>query len=313
MDYLQQFRELLLKTPKHCSPTEDCENCPYNTFLYRSKNCYLCSASSILQDCYYVQLSYNCRDCADSTYCHDCELCYECVDCQKCYNCNFCQDCSGSTDLQFCYDCRGCKDCFGCVSLRQKQFFIFNEPYGSREAYEAQLKKIGDTDAKFESLKRKTPRMATHELRNENCTGDYIYNNKNCFYCYNAEGSQDGLYLYDEIVSVRDCCDCTHITNSELCYDCGSVDFSYNCNSTMWCVHSRDCEYCYCLMNCRNCFMCTYIRNKSFWILNEQYGEKDYFLKVAEIKKWLREKGLYGQNLIYLALKDTPEVAGFGV
>ncbi len=48
---------------------------------------------------------------------------------------------SGSKNLFYCDSCRGCSDCFGCVSLKKKQYCIFNKQY-SKEEYFKLIEKI---------------------------------------------------------------------------------------------------------------------------------------------------------------------------
>lgn len=301
-----------MQTPRHHLAIASCENCDYNVFLYASRNCYMCKGSSHLEECMYCSVSKKLKTGVDCSYTINSELCYECVDCDSCYNSNFCQDCKDTSDSEYCYDCNGCTNCFGCVGLRRAQYHIFNKPY-TKEAYEskiAELKAYPEiAAAEFEKLKLATPRRFIHGHGNEASTGDYMVSCKNCNFSFGAEQCQDCAYIYEEMFKCRDSVDLTHSHNSELCYESGTMDNNYNCDFMFWATNSRDSQYCYCVHGCENIFMSTYMQHKKFHILNQPYEEKAYFEKVAEIKNWLREKNLYGQNLIYLALKDTPEVA----
>lgn len=315
MDYLQQFRALLLKTQKLALPISKCENCDYNVFLYASKNCYMCRGASHLEDCFYCDVSLNGKTSADSSFCKNFELCYSCVDSVNLYNCNFCYDCRDCRDCDFCLECASCSNCFGCSGLRHKEFYIFNKPY-SKEAYSANIEKLKtlpheEIEKKFHQEMLLIPRIAVRGSNNENSTGDHLNNCKNCQWCFGAAECEECIYIYEEMLRCRDCADLTHTHNAELCYDCLTVDNAYNCNCSFWLENCRDCEFGYCLHRCSDCFMSTYLQGKKFYILNEPYSESDYRKKVLEIRGWLLEKKLYGQNLIYLALKDTTEITQF--
>ena len=290
-----------------------CENCDYNSFLYKSKNCYLCFASSNIEDCFHADTCISAKDSCDITFCGDCELCYECLDCQKCYGCKFGQDLNNCTDCWFCFDCLSCQDCFGCVGLRRKNYHLFNEKL-SQEDYQKKVthykKNVNDPEVrkdiekKFQDLQLKTPRLYMRGHKNEQVFGDYIENSKNCYMAFNATENEDCTYLYDEVYKNRDCVDLTHSHNSELCYEIGSCDLSYNCNWMFISVSNRDCEFCIFCEQSDHCFMCVNLKHKKFHILNKAYSKEDYYKKIAEIKEELKEAGIHGENLLYLAMKD---------
>lgn len=83
MDFVLELAKLIKTTPKLCLPMQECENSPYNSFLYRSKDCYLCYSSSYLESCFYLDTCSSNKDCVDGAL--------------GCYNCNFCQDSKNCT------------------------------------------------------------------------------------------------------------------------------------------------------------------------------------------------------------------------
>lgn len=311
--YLKKFKELILKEPKHALPMMHCENCDYNSFLYKSKDCYLCFASSRLQDCFHANICIESKDCCDTTFCQECELCYECLDCENSYECTFSQDLNNCTDCWFCFDCVGCTDCFGCVGLRRQTHHFFNEKCTKEEYKEktAHYKKNfhdptiwKEIQEQFEALQLKEPRLYMRGHSNEHIFGDYVTNAKNGYMIFGANEVEDSGYVYDEVYHVRDCFDVTHTHNSELCSDTGSCDYSYGCHDCFIIVSCRDCYHCNFCEQCEHCFMCANLKHKKFHILNEPYSEEDYHAKVAEIKEELKQEELYGENLLYLATKD---------
>lgn len=299
-----------MREPRHALPMLYNENCDYNSFLYKSKNCYLCFGSSFLEDCMHVNESVSCSDSVDISFSQNCELCYESVDLNQCYGCNFSQDLSNCVDCWFCFDCVGCTDCFGSVGLRRKKYHWFNEPL-SREEYFRRLNEMkkmwsradvrAEIEKKFNELKLVTPRPHMRGVGNEDVSGDHVYHSKNCTQIFDASDCQDCHYAGIETSKSRDCIDINRTINSELCYDTISCDRSYNCNWLFIAVGNRDCDYGFFCEQCENCFMCVNLKRKKFHILNEPYSEEDYHKKVAEIKAELKREGLYGENLLYLA------------
>ena len=113
------------------------------------------------------------------------------------------------------------------------------------------------------------------------------------------------MYVYDEISGLKDCVDCTHIQDCQLCYGLMSAFNCYNVDSSWWAVDSTDCKYGMCILQFKNCFGCVNLKRKEFHILNKPYSKENYFKKVAEIEDDLRAKGLYGKYL----LMDAVELA----
>ncbi|MDD4628673.1 MAG: hypothetical protein PHE68_04765 [Candidatus Peribacteraceae bacterium] len=107
-------------------------------YLRDCRRAHLCFECDRCEDVRYCQCIYDARDCMDHSYwggraerCYDCQACgYDLHDLKFC---NLCW--SGCSDLIYCDHCFSCQYCFGCVSLKKKQYCIFNRQY-SREEYE---------------------------------------------------------------------------------------------------------------------------------------------------------------------------------
>jgi hypothetical protein len=311
--FIEDFRELYLKSPQCGSWTRASENCDYGDITTTSKDCYMCFNSGGCQNAYYSEDSRKLTDCIDCAFCENCELTYECVDCDGLNNSNYCQDCHNSFDIHYSYDLRRCNNCFGCVGLRDKQYCIFNKQY-SKEEYEKAIKELNlseeEINTKVEELKLKTPRMYVHQFDTTDCTGDYIYHSKNCHMCFDTRHTEDSGYIIQANLDMgtKDSYDCGPIpTGMDLCYDVAYSHYLFNCNHLYWCGSLKDCEYC---MNCfesENLFGCHYMKNKqdAFYILNQKVDEDYYRETTKKIKELLKEKGIY--TLYDLVNKDLSE------
>lgn len=129
------------------------------------------------------------------------------------------------------------------------------------------------------------PRPPAKIYNSENCLyGDYIYNSKNLFFCFDCGSCTDSFYLYDSYMCA-DCGDCDYAVESELCYECVDPYKVFNCEYLEYCDNIRDSAYSYNCSNCHDIFGCVYLKNKSFCIFNRQLTEEEYREKLQRLKK----------------------------
>ncbi|MBU0578185.1 hypothetical protein KJ742_05015 [Patescibacteria group bacterium] len=313
-NFIQDFRDLYLKSPQCGSWSRGSENCDYGDIITVSKDSYMCFNSGNCRDAYYCEDSRALTNCTDCAFCEQCELCYECVDCNNCYDSNYCQDSVNCEDIHFSYDLRRCKHCIGCVGLRDKEYYIFNKKH-SQEDYEKALetldfsnpKILEEIDKKLEVLKREIPRKFVHQFDTQNCTGDYIYHSKNCYRCFDTRHTEDSGYIYQANLDMgtKDSWDCGPIpTGMDLCYDIAYSHYLFNCKHLYWCGNLKDSQYCTNCFESKNLFGCHYIKSKEdgYYILNQKVDEDFYKKTTKEIIDILREKGIYA--LYDLLFKD---------
>jgi len=279
-------------------------NSEYNNCTGYLKNCYLIFESDYCSDAYYSNLLKNCNFVVDCSVCAKAEFCYECVDCRECYNLFYSQDCYACGDSYFLNDCSSCSDCIGCVNLRQKKYCIFNVQY-SKEEYE-KLKKnfafgsgmgVEDFKIKFENFVNGQFHREFVLEENENCSGNYLFNSRNAYECFDCSDVEDCSYCAKLSLNVSSSMDYNSWgDNSELMYECSSsgnncynLKFCTNCTSNM-----RDCDYCAGCFSCSDCFGCVGLKRASFCILNKQYSEKEYFVLKAKIIKYMQKIGEWG-------------------
>lgn len=299
MSFLEKFKKLLESQPTYALRSVTNKNCDYVHCLSFSKDSYMCFVGYKCEDSYYCYYPNTLKDCCDTYHCMKCELCYECEFCERCYNCDFCEECVGSRDLQFCYDCKSCNDCFGCVGLRQKSFHIFNAPYSKEEYLQKIAELRADTPAKQQevlekvgALREKIPHIASVQLHSENCTGDHIYNSKNCLNCYSMNDVEDAANSYHIVDKSKDIYD-TECMTGELLYECVMGYDLYNCNFCWQCGNTRDAEFCVRVFNSHHMFGCVGVNHGKFMILNENYSEGMWRKEMRKIREELKKEGNY--------------------
>lgn len=140
----QRFEQLTQQQPRPHAEFVQAENCTGNVLT----QCTNVQASTFIQDgenlknC--LHLYEGAKDCMDhSFFGRKVELTYECCSCGiNVFQLAFCiQGRDSSSNLLYCYSCDSSKDCFGCISLRKKQYCIFNRQY-SKEDYEQLVPQI---------------------------------------------------------------------------------------------------------------------------------------------------------------------------
>ncbi len=299
--FFEQFHELLLKVPRiglfNVNPT----NSDFCQQAYDNKNCYLSMVIEKCEDCMYVSHSNGLRDSYDCSFLHDCELCYQCLDSNKLYACINAQSCQNSSNLLFCYDCIGCHDCVGCYGLRNKSFFIMNEPY-SKETYQEKLKvlelnkfsKFLNCKSYFVDLSKKQPHRASRNLNVENSSGNYLINCKNAYDCFDSFELQDCAYC-TWIFSNHDIMDVYGMGHSEWIYEGVGVEAVNNCAFNTFVSDSSDAFYSDCCFYCRYIFGCAGLKTKKYCILNKEYKPDEYEKMKARIIEHMKKTEEWGR------------------
>lgn len=303
--FFEQFGELLKKVPLLACNVIGCQNCEFVNQVGWSKDCYLIIEADYNESCMYSYRIFYSKTCIDCTEIFKCERCYECIDCINCFNVKLSQLCRQCSDSAFLYDCRGCMNCFGCVGLRQKKYCFFNEQL-TKEEYERRMAPFDFSNPehkafameRFEKLKLAFPRKAYIGEMNENVSGNYVYESKDCSDCYGVRESRDCRYCI-LIRTSRDCMDYTIWgSNAERIYDsqaCGQNIMNLRfCNDCFDGV--RDLTYCHqCVTGTNNCFGCAGLQKQQYCILNKQYSKEEYEKLVPKIIEYMKKTGEWGE------------------
>ncbi len=303
--FFDQFEELQNAVPHLSMINNKPENSAYCNQTTGLKNCYLCFQAMFSEDCFYCKALWKSRNAVDCLKTYESELCYECVDCHNCYNCLYLTYCKTCNDSALCEDCTGCNDCFGCIGLRNKQYYIFNQPY-SKEQYFQKINAIKsdpnwmqEKKKEFKELSLKVPHKHAQQTNCENCTGDGISNSKNALDCYDVVGGENIKYCYDLRAFTQNSYDITAIGNN--------IDFSYqtissginmrNCLFTVNCWEDiYNLLYCsFCIHGSHDCFGCIGLRHAKYCILNKQYSKEEYEKIVPRIIEHMEKSGQWGE------------------
>ncbi len=299
--FFEQFADLLVEVPKQARNVivSTLKNSDYTNHVGNLKNCYLIYNSDYDENCSYGTDIERSKDCVDNTMVDKCEQSYGNVNCQKSYKLFYCTDCIDSTDLWFSYDLIGCMNCFGCVGLRNKNYFIFNEPF-SKEEYEVKMKEIFngkysqilENEKKVKELYLKIPKRYMHGRQNVSVSGEYIYNSKEVKNSYIVSEAQNCKYCMWLIApNSKDCWDYVEYGDSaEQIYE--TITTGLNSTKIKFSnivLTSADVEYSAYCGNARKIFGCSGIKKGEYCILNKQYSKEEYEELVPKIIKHMSD------------------------
>ena len=312
--FLDQFKELLNRVPKaatHIGTGGNANvNSDYVNFSGGNKNCYLIFNSTMNEDSAYSRGIIKSRSAYDIYFAEQIESCYEGVNLARCNKVLWSKNTTDSLNSYFLLNCSGCQNCFGCVNLRYKSYYFLNEPL-SKEEWEKRVQeiiisytKIVLFEKEFEEFSLKFPRRENNNLKTVSSLGDYVFESKNCFSCFEAFQCENCKYAFS-IKLAKDSYDIVgRGIKSELLLE--TVAVGHGCSRVIgtWSLeNSHNVEYSYDLRSSSYCIGCVGIKHGKYCILNKVYAEEEY-KKIREIIiAELRDEGIYGQ---YFPIQLSP-------
>jgi len=307
--FFDQLKELIIKVPKSDIYTSTAVgpniNSRYTNFAGGSKNCYLIfNSGPNNENCAYSRGLIGSRDVYDVYYADVIENTYEGISIHKSNGIIWGQNVSDCIDSSFILNCSGCQNCFGCVNLRHKSYYFFNEPL-KRDEWLKRVSEISGSFIKTEEMKKKFaefslkfPHRSNNNLKVTNCEGDYIFESKNCYNCFEVSFCEDMKHSFS-VKKAKDCADMLgHCRTSELLYNGVAVGVgSRKVICSWWIDSSQDVEYSLATRSSNNCIGSDAIKNGNFVILNKKYGKEEYKKIKDHIVKELKDKDIYGDFL----------------
>lgn len=288
--FLEQYNELLHDVPLMALSLDlaSAVDSPHNNYAGHLKNAYLLFFADFIENCgygFYIQGS---KDVYDSSVLSLCESSYDLRNAYKDHRCIGLENSIESLDCTFLRDSQNCQNCFGSANLRNKKYYIFNEPH-TPESYREEMKKwdLGSYRIYQEARKKARESWKNHppqprwDTLSTNVSGNYVFESKNCHECYEVTGAEDSRYLFMMFdAPTRDSWDVSGWGNNvERCYEssiigegAAGVRFTHDSG-----IGLQDAEYCkLSLGGSAHLFGCVSMRNKSYCILNKQYTPEEF-------------------------------------
>lgn len=308
--YFEQFAEFELEVPHNALYTIDVENSQYTNFTLHTKNCYLHYGGGYIENLMYSNYVSHSRDCMDSIALYDCELCYEGIASKGCYDCMFFNNCQNCNQCIMVEDCASCSNCILCFGLYQKEYYFLNEYVGKEKylEYRENLKHLSEKNIRFlyqelVKLKANIPHRASHIYSSEDCTGDVVFNSKDCMHSFDINECEDCAYLLFMPKShmAMDACFGAPDGSSFSYEVCSAVNSNavgiFNCWYSDSVYYSKEC------MNSRDLFGCMGLKNKQYCIFNKQYSKEEYHKLAAKIVEHMIKTNEWGE---YFPISMSP-------
>lgn len=229
--FFDQFKELVNQTPHFSQSLLNPENSDFCNMGTGLKNCYMTFNVTFGEDCYYTYGGMNLKNCVDSLLSDESEFLFESINCRKSYQVFWSELAINCTECNFVYDCVDCTNCTLSTGLRHKQYVFLNEQL-TPEAYAEKIKDLQTGDyatvqrylKQYEELKKAYPKKYLLGARNEDVTGNIIFDSKNLVDSYHALHCEDGANLFN-IWRAKDSLDTVAFggTGVEKVYSCATV------------------------------------------------------------------------------------------
>ena len=164
--------------------------------------------------------------------------------------------------------------------------------------------------SKFAEFSLKFPHRSNHNLKTENCSGDYIFESKNCQNCFELSFCEDMRYSFSVKLG-KDCADVIgNCRTSELLYNGVGVGAGSSRIICSWWVEScQDVEYSFATRQSKNCLGTDAIKGGNFVILNKRYTKEEYQKIKNNIIEELKRRDIYGDffssELAFFAYNET--------
>lgn len=134
----------------------------------------------------------------------------------------------------------------------------------------------------FQELQTKVPHLALSVWNSENSAYcNYVGNVKNSYLIFGSVYSED--CFYGSPYYSKDCLDTLVVRECENCYECIDCRKLYECFYCQDCHSSNNLLYCFDLQGCRDCIGCAGLRNKQYYLFNQQVSPQEF----KEFKKKL--------------------------
>ncbi|MBI3335733.1 MAG: hypothetical protein HY001_04515, partial [Candidatus Portnoybacteria bacterium] len=290
--FFQQFKELLSRVPLAALFNKNAVNSDYCNHTEDMKNSYLAFGSIFGENIFYSKGAISSKDSMDMLFGDKNERTYETISNEQCYNVVFSKNCTSCTDSMFIRDCHGCSSCFGCVNLRNKSYYIFNEPY-SKEEYEktilgfdlSSFKNLEAMKQKFAEFSFQSPSKYANLVNSPGSTGDGLYDCKNCKWCFDVTNNVENCkYIANAGYNLKDSYHGYGVGIGELLYEIidtgigGSKMFA-----AIGCRSGTNVRYAFNCHGSSSLFGCIGIRNKQYCVLNKQYSKEEYEALIPKI------------------------------
>ncbi|MEK6615628.1 MAG: hypothetical protein AABZ32_05890 [Bacteroidota bacterium] len=185
--------------------------------------------------------------------------------------------------------------------MRQKEFYIFNQPY-SEEDYRKKLKEydfgssagLGKIKKEYSHWILQFPRKNMNLQNCENCEGNDLFYSNESFHCFGLLKADHAKYCYQGDMNMYSY-DIFNSGRPNWCYEGLTPDdsymthfswFSWKCKNVLYGINCHSSE---------NLFGCVGLHRAKYCILNKQYSKEEYEALVPKIIEHMKKTGEWGE------------------
>lgn len=284
--FTEQFRELMNIVPRLSMQVQNSENSEYTNPSIWLKNCYLSYWSEYWEDYYYSTHAFRSSMVFDSYWVFDSQIIFNSYyiwtsqnifSSSNMMNCSFCFECS---------DCIWCNNCYWCSWLQNAQYHIENKPV-TKEVFKEVMELYSPSRSK------KNSNIESISVNSDTSTWNLLTNCNNCIsctLCTSCEDSSD-IFVWAEL---QDSYNCSYVWFwSSRLYECQSIvktQIWIWCNVCRWpWSHLFYSDFCF--WNISHLFWCTWIRDRSYCILNKHLTKLEYEKTLIKIIAHMQNTG----------------------
>ncbi len=295
--FFSQFRFLQNKVPRANLYQTNFVSSEYCNYGLNFKDCYLMFGGTDNERVSFGNQIFYSHDSLDISFSEKIEFGYENFECQRVNKLFFGYHCEDCVESYYLVDCRNCINCFGCFGLRNKQYYIFNQPH-SKEEYNEFLgsNNLGSFKSHLEFIKNlqaletALPHRYAQVYKSVNSDGDDLSEARNTHASFTSRQTEDSSYLFFIRNNVKDCYDNTFQGfNAERLYEIAhgfggsNSGFGVRNHFNQNAYYNEECS------DCLNIFGCEGLRKKQYCILNKQYTKEEYEELIPRIIQHMNE------------------------
>lgn len=301
--FFDQLFELKKAVPHMSLQTINTENSYYNNYTLGMRDCYLVFGGGDDENCLYGRHINTSKNCVDCLVINHCEFCYEATSSSHCYQCFYIKNCQSCSFSMFVEDSISCTNCIACFGLVRKEYYIQNR-YVGKENYEKFLAQLGALNPEklkwlqglLDEVKAQNPHRASQIFSSENCTGDALFNSKNCHDAFDSFDAEDSAFLFFS-PKVKNSMDCSYNAPGglEWSYEMCSAVGSHSCMFNYLSWYNTEVSYSMECHHSQNLFGCVGLKRQKYCIFNKQYSKEEYEVLRAKIIEHMKKTGEWGE------------------
>ncbi|MFA5936918.1 MAG: hypothetical protein WC822_03505 [Candidatus Paceibacterota bacterium] len=148
----------------------------------------------------------------------------------------------------------------------------------------------------FDELHQKVPRIGIWQRSTINCPySNMCGESKNVYLSISVVAGSENVFYSRIVDKSSDIFDCYSIKECENCYENIESEKNYNCQNLFLSRSCLDSFFLVDCVNCSNCILSYNLRNKQFYIKNQQYSKEEYFKELEKLNlgdKEYRQKAI---------------------